>query len=414
MHSGEQHPLLARLQALVPEFECELDRIAQWWLVHGIDNLGGGYVSSVGNDGKPAATGEKTVVAQSRLLWFFSKMAIRTQEQQFFDAAEHGAEFLLSKFVDERHGGVYWSVDEGAQPLNRRKQTYGQAFAVFALAAFGELGANRAASQAATELFLAIEHRLRDREHNGYDEGRGRSWAPLDDPRLSDRDQPSAKSMNTHLHVLEAYSGLLMCYDSPLLREALGNLIDLHSENILRPGTGNLRLFWSRDWQDQSEAISFGHNIEASWLLSEAAERLGEEARLSRARDATIALAESVLSDAVGPHGELFNERALRGEPLDKSRIWWVQAEAMVGHLNAFQLTDQPCHAERVWTLWAFIKEHVIDREKGEWRWYSAIDQEASPYIAGPWKSAYHNGRSLMECTDRIRALCRVAALAAE
>ena len=395
---------LARLYTLAPEFDDELRRIAAWWLEHAVDHDKGGYFGEVDLSGKPVHETPRSVILAARILWFFSAAALHTGDRRFIPQAERARDYLLSVFVDESHGGVYWSVDRDGGVQNSRKQAYAQAFAIYGLAACHRLTRDPQSLDAAFSLFDVLGERFHDPEHGGYWEAFARDWSPIADMRLSDKDDDAPKSMNTHLHIMEAYAELYRARPTPALERALRNLITLHLDRIIAPDGRRLRLFFSRDWKDLSRTISLGHDVEAGWLLFDAAETLGDNALSPRAARAAVSLADAVLRTGVGAQGEVFNEKDLVTDEIDRSRIWWVQAEARVGFMNAFELTGEQRFADAARASWDFIQRYVIDRA-GEWRGLSALDGRAEPYWAGPWKACYHNGRAMLEMSARLRRL---------
>ena len=395
---------LARLYTLAPEFDDELRRIAAWWLEHAVDHDKGGYFGEVDLSGKPVHETPRSVILAARILWFFSAAALHTGERRFVPQAERARDYLLSVFVDESHGGVYWSVDRDGGVQNSRKQAYAQAFAIYGLAACHRLTGDRESVNAAFSLFDVLEERFHDPEHGGYWEAFARDWSPIADMRLSDKDDDAPKSMNTHLHIMEAYAELYRARPTPALERALRSLITLHLDRIIAPDGRRLRLFFSKDWKDLSRTISLGHDVEAGWLLFDAAETLGDGDLASRAARAAVSLADEVLRTGAGERGEVFNEKDLATDEIDRSRIWWVQAEAMVGFMNAFELTGEQRFADAARASWDFTRRYVIDRA-GEWRGLSALDGRAEPYWAGPWKACYHNGRAMLEMSARLRRL---------
>jgi mannobiose 2-epimerase len=209
--------------------------------------------------------------------------------------------------------------------------------------------------------------------------------------------------MNTHLHVLEAYTELHKVARSDFSERLLASNIDLFMTRFVQPRAGHLTLFYSMEWQDQCKDESYGHDIEASWLLCEAAAALGDEERLARVKASAVTLANAVLEDATDQHGALAYERREGETDRVRQRHWWPQAEAVVGFYNAYQLTGDVRFRETAARVWAFVKAHQIDRVHGEWFWLSSADAPArGPYKAGFWKGPYHNGRAMMEMMRRL------------
>ena len=298
------------------------------------------------------------------------------------------------------------TADRGGAVENGRKQAYAQAFAIYGLGAHHRLTGDEASLNAATALFGILETRFHDPVHGGYWEAFSQDWSPIADMRLSDKDSNTPKTMNTHLHIMEAYTELYRARPTPAVEKALRDAVRLHLDRIVAPGGRHLRLFLSADWRDLSRTLSFGHDIEASWLLFDAAAALGDEALMERAARVSIALAQAVLDNGVGGRGEVFNEKNLATGAIDPTRIWWVQAEAMVGFMNAFELTGDRRFADALCKCWRFIDRHVIDRA-GEWRGVSDLEDTPEPCWAGPWKACYHNGRAMLEMLARLHRLER-------
>ena len=298
-------------------------------------------------------------------------------------------------------------LDHAGRPLADRKQTYAVAFAVYALAEH-----HRATGSAAA---LERAHALRDSNRGArgrpaarrLPRGAGARLDALADVRLSEKDRNAPKSMNTHLHVMEAYAALLRACPEPRLRQRLRALVEIHLERILDPATGHLRLFFDEAFAPIGEAVSYGHDIEASWLVVEAAEAVGDAALLARAREAALRIARVTLAEGFDrEHGGVFAERHDDGR-LDDEKHWWMQAEAVVGFLNAWQLSRDAAFLEAAESSWRFIERFLVDREHGEWRWRVKRDGAAIPGLpkVEPWKCPYHNSRAALEVSARVSSL---------
>lgn len=278
---------------------------------------------------------------------------------------------------------------------------------VYALAEY-HLATGRAdALDDALDLFQALEEHAADHVRGGYFEARGRDWEPLDDVRLSERDLNAPKSMNTHLHVMEAYANLLRASGREDVRGRLRALTLLHLETIVDPASGHLRLFFDEGFAPVSGAVSYGHDIEASWLIVEAAELVGDPELVARSRANAVRMAAVTLEHGFDhEHGGVLAERQQDGR-LDDEKHWWMQAEGVVGFLNAFELSRDErflVAAERSWT---FIERFLVDREFGEWRWKVARDGSRIPGLpkVEPWKCPYHNSRAALEVSSRVERL---------
>jgi mannobiose 2-epimerase len=393
-----------RLAPLRDGMERDLrDNVLPFWLVRVLDERRGfhGFVSDLGAVNPHAPMGS---VLCARLLWTFSAAFRAYGDPSHRRAADHFYAWLTRRFLDAEHGGVFWMLDAGGLPIEDRKQTYAVAFAVYALAEYHLATGSPAALECAIGLRDAIEAHAADRVHPGYFEARARDWSVLEDVRLSEKDQNAPKSMNTHLHVMEAYANLLRAWGDERLRSQLCGLVTLHLERIVDPATGHLFLFFDEAFSAASRGVSFGHDVEASWLIVEAARLVGDTALLSRARTTALRMARAVLDDGFDrEHGGVFAERGEDGR-LDDDKHWWMQAEAVVGFVNAYELSGDEAFLAAAAASWRFCERFLVDREHGEWRW--RVRRDGTP-IAGlpkvePWKCPYHNSRAALETAARV------------
>ena len=389
-------------KSLAQEWRAELKRITDWWIDHAFDREYGGFFGQVGIDGVADREAPKRAIMQARFCWFYSTLAAKTGDRRMRDVADTCRDFLLSHIIDPIHGGAFWEVTRDGSTLSDRKHAYCSAFTLYALASHYSCSRDAASAEAALSLFDTWEAQSFVREHDGYWEARARDWTPLKDVRLSEHDLDASKSMNTHLHILEAYSELYAVLPSERVGKAVSILLKLHCERVFNRETGHLRLFWNDDWQDLSTAASFGHDIEASWLIWLAAERLDDLELKNAVRPIVLELGRSTLERGVGAGGQTSNERMLASDELDETGIWWVQAEAMVGHLNAWKISGDSLHWRRAVDTWKYTKDEIVDDNGGEWRWYASSSGKEVPFWGGPWKGNYHNGRALMECLNLI------------
>jgi mannobiose 2-epimerase len=379
------------------------DNIAPFWATHGPDERYGGFRGWISNDLRVDEEADKGVILNARILWTFSRAFRATGDRDHRALAERAYEYLTGHFIDRELGGVYWTVDHRGRPADTKKRSYAQAFALYALAEFSSATGDREALAHAVDVFEMLEARCRDRVHDGYFETFERDWSLAADQRLSEVDRDDKKSMNAHLHVLEAYATLARASGEPRVRERLRALIEIVLGRVLDESATRQRMFFDEAWAPQSEVVSLGHDVEASWLLYEAAEALGDEAVLGRARAASLSLAGSVLDAGLDAEGGLFYE-ALDGRIVDDEKHWWAQAEAVVGFVNAWQLGGDERFLEAALRVWAFVDRHLVDREHGEWFWKSSRRGAPSPDMpkVSQWKCPYHNGRMCFEVVRRL------------
>lgn len=364
------------------------------------DHEQGGFYGRIDGAGNLHRDADKSVILHTRILWTFSAGARLTGNEEYRALADRAFQYLLEYFWDPEAGGVYWMLDFKGNPAQDKKQLYAQAFAMYALTEYYRLSANTQALDKAKTLFGMMEKHSRDRMRGGYLEAFGRDWQPIADLRLSDKDANEAKTMNTHLHVLEAYTNLYRVAPTTATAAALKALILLFLEKFIDPHNGHLNLFFDEDWNLKSKEISFGHDIEASWLLCEAAEVLGNTSLLKKAKNAAVLIADTTLREGVDEtDGGMFYAAHADRTISHPNKDWWPQAEAVVGFLNAWKISGETHFLSAAQRSWHFIDDKLIDRVHGEWFW--ALNAEGQPDVlndkAGPWKCPYHNGRACLE-----------------
>lgn len=320
--------------------------------------------------------------------------------------ADRAYQYITKYFIDPVNGGVFWELDHTGKAKNTRNQVYAIAFTIYAMSEYFQASGNEKALMIARGLFYLIEKHSLDRLENGYIEALSREWEPLDDYRLSEKDANESKTMNTHLHILEAYASLFRIWKSAELEKALENIIVLFIERFIDPVSYNLNLFFNDHWELRSDEISYGHDIECSWLLYEAAEILGDEEIIKRTGSVSVEMARRSFRGVDKDHG-MFNDHSPSKNHIDTDKHWWHQAEAMVGFFNAYQISGEEEFARKSAGSWYFIKKYMIDRINGEWYW--RVNREGVPYTsdekAGFWKCPYHNSRACMEMMSRIKQI---------
>ncbi len=398
---------LTALREMAREMESNLhDNILAYWLDRMTDPRGGFYGRRDGHD-RLDTEAPRGCILNARLLWTLSAAARRYPEMtRYADAARRQARWLIDRLIDRRHGGCYWSVTPEGERLDGKKQFYAIAFAIYGLTEYYRLSGDEEALREAVTLFEVIETRSRDRVRGGYLEAANEDWSPIGDMRLSDKDLNSSKTMNTHLHILEAYTNLLRVYPTPECREATASLISLFLDRIIDAESGHMGLFFDDDMHRVDHGISYGHDIEASWLLLEAAQVVGDEALTARTLEATRRMAAAAL-EGLTPDGSMVYERHEDGR-LDEERHWWVQAECVVGLLWLARYhgdTEAPLKALRTW---GYIRDNIVDRDNGEWLWSRLPDGTPNRRDdkAGFWKCPYHNGRMVLESVPILDRLC--------
>lgn len=378
--------------------------ILPFWMTKMKDRKRGGYYGRMTGENELMMDAPKGGILHARILWTFSSAALRLKSDEYLAEARWAKEYLFTHFFDDQFGGTCWMLHADATPADTKKQIYSQAFFIYALTEYYRACGDEEALSKAIELFRLIEKYSFDAVKNGYLEAYSRDWVLLDDLRLSEKDANEKKSMNTHLHLLEAYTNLYRVWKDATLERQLKNLIDIFLEKIIDPKSFHLNLFFNEDWVCKSTLYSFGHDIEASWLLEEAAEVLGDEAMLSKLRPVALRIAYAA-AEGLNERGGLMNEKDWTSGHSDERCDWWQQAEAVVGFFNAWQLTGDEEWLTKARRSWQFIKQQLIDREQGEWFWSVSPEGEKDRVNdkAGFWKCPYHNGRMCLELIERIK-----------
>ncbi|MBR4827160.1 MAG: AGE family epimerase/isomerase [Bacteroidales bacterium] len=371
------------------------DDILPFWTGRMQDGKGGFYGRMDGT-GRLVPDAPRGGILTARLLWTFSSAYRMFGGESVLEAASHAYAQIRDRFYDPEFGGTYWSIDACGNPLETKKQYYAIAFAVYGLAEYYRATGEKPALDLAVKLYKDIESHSLDPVRGGYLEAASRDWSPIADMRLSERDRNDAKTMNTHLHILEGYTGLYRVWPDEGLRRSLAGLVELFLGRIVRPD-GHLGLFFNEDWESQSDAVSYGHDIESSWLLCETAQVLGDEALTARVRECSARLADAA-AEGLRPCGGMIYEYDPASGALDDSYQWWVQAETVVGCLNQYRLRGDGVWLERALRAWNFIRTSLLCPD-GEWYW--SVTADGTPNTAddraGFWKCPYHNGRMCME-----------------
>jgi len=395
----------SELRTYIQKAEAELrEDILPFWMQHVVDRERGGFHGQISNDLVVDRDASRGALLCSRILWTYSAAYRLYHDPPYLETARWAYHDLLDRFWDEQYGGLFWEIAVDGTPLRTRKQIYGQAFGIYGLSEYYRATGDTAALNRAIDLFHLIQKHSYDPEHTGYLEAYTREWQLEQDLRLSDIDMNVAKSMNTHLHITEAFTNLMRTWNDEGLRAAQTELLGVMIDHIVDVQTYHTILFFDEQWRRQSDHVSYGHDIEASWLLVEAAEVLGDEALLTRTKVLAIEMARATLEEGLGADGGLNYESGPDGF-LNTGREWWPQAEAVVGLINAYQLSGEESYLEAAFRSWDFIEAHLVDREHGEW--FRAVTRDGQVRLDEPkvsfWKCPYHNARACMETIARLR-----------
>ncbi|WP_438447617.1 AGE family epimerase/isomerase [Gorillibacterium sp. sgz5001074] len=386
---------------LKQEMSAELDRILHFWMNHTVDPVHGGFHGRVECDLTTDPSAPKGLVLNARILWTFSRAYRNDPQPRYLEMAERALAYIERVFRDPEYGGYYWLVAPDGSPIQSKKMTYGHAFYLYGAAEY-ILASGRTELLPLTEELFALVERSFDPIRSGYVEAFARNWTEEGDLRLGDQDPNDKKSMNTHLHVLEAYTQYYRVRPTPVLAERLRRILTDMLERIIDPATGHFSLFFDEDWHVKSNLISYGHDIEGSWLLMEAAHVLGDAELKDRAAQAALRMADASLVRGVDSDGAMMWDGNMEGI-LDSDKHWWVQAEAVVGFVNAWQMSGEARFWDAAIGCWRFIRSHLIT-PSGEWYWKT--DRSGRPShaegLVNMWKCPYHNARACFEIIERL------------
>lgn len=387
------------------EFRQELTSgILPFWMDRMVDHTHGGFYGRITGKGHCVPSAEKGAVLNARILWTFSAAFRILGEERYGMMANRAYEYLVEHLLDSEFGGVYWSVNTDGSPLQTKKQVYALGFAIYGLSEYVRATGNQEALLHAQALFYTLETRAYDSVHGGYYEAFQRDWTPIEDMRLSEKDTNDCKTMNTHLHVLESYTNLYRVWPSAELGKAIRRLLGIFGRYICNPEDGHLDLFFGEDWTRHGTMVSYGHDIEASWLMHEAALVLDDKLLLQDVESLVLRIADAA-TEGLQPDGSIIYESERVDGVRDEERHWWPQAEVVVGYYNIFQHFSLKKAFDRAVSAWDYIQTNLIDYEGGEWFW--SIRPDGTPNCeddkAGFWKCPYHNGRMCLELIERIQ-----------
>lgn len=403
-----------RLRLLRDRMESEVrDNILAFWTRNTVDVENGGFIGAISTPHIPHPESPRSLVLNARILWTFSAAYRLLKDPVYLQTAEHAYDYLIGRFKDPIHGGMYWMLDGSGNVTDPKKQVYGNAFAIYGLSEFFRATGRQEARDEAVSLFLTLDRHANDTIHKGYVEALQQDWTPIADMALSGHDLNAPKSMNTHLHVLEAFTNLLRVWDDPRIREKQRETLLVLIDHIVDPVEDRFQLFFDMGWHPLSDITSYGHDIEGSWLMDEAADVLGDPALKARVVKVAEKMARRALANGTDPvHGGMYDE--FHDGRLHDGKVWWVQAEAVVGFIHAFETTGEDAFLEEAFDTWLFTDAYLIDHTYGEW--FGATNAEGERNYAdsrellekvGPWKCPYHNARMCFELIRRLDGILK-------
>ena len=358
------------------------------------------FNGELSSTGAGRADAPKTAILTARIMWTFSSAYRIYGLQEYRQMADRMQRYYLQHFIDRKYGGVYWALTADGGILDDTKQTYATAFGIYALSEHFRATGCRNSIMAAQELYRHLEAKVHDDEHGGWREAFRRDFSSAAEKGVDGHE--GTKTMNTHIHLLEAYTNLYKAWPDGQLKTRLVELIAILENRLYDAKRGHLILFCNDTWQSIEAIDSYGHDIETSWLLTEAAEAIGYDDILQRIRKQAVRMTDAALAEGVQTDGVMIYEKNSRG--LNKRQAWWVQAETVVGCLNAWQITGQRRYYDQAQQTWQYIQTHFIDKEGGEW--WRNLNAEGKPNTREPkgnvWNCPYHNSRMGFEAVRRL------------
>ncbi len=388
------------------QFEDELlNNILPFWRSVTPDNKNGGFYGQIGVNNTIHNNIPRTSVTCSRILWTFSHAYSIYKNTDYLDIANRAFDYLNAAFWDKENAGLYWSVDLHGNPVFDHKHFYAQAFGIYGFSEYFRATQNSQSLSRAIQLFNILEEHAFDPKYGGYIESKSRKFQPIADMRLSEKDMNCRKSMNTSLHIIEAYANLLLVWDNRTLKDQLSRLIDDFNQHVFDKRSNHLQLFFDDEWRILSERISCGHDIESSWLLYEAAEMIGDRELIEDTKTISLGLSHSVLTFGTNKDGSIIQEGTL-AKITNPNKEWWPQAEAVVGFYNAYQISGNNRYLDAAQTAWNYAQTHFIDQSYGGW--FKRVMEDGSIDLTspkvGPWECPYHESRMCFEMIKRMQS----------
>jgi cellobiose epimerase len=392
-----------KLEQLKKEVTEDLTRnILPYWSAKMVDNVNGGFYGRIDGNDKVYPEAEKGGILNARVLWTYSSAYRVLGDTSYLRLAKRAKDYILAHFIDSKYGGAYLSLKADGAPSNTRKQVYTNAFFIYALAEYNRATGDKQALAEARKIFELFEKYAADKEYGGYYEVFSQDWQRVRERMIGESSDKDEKTMNTSLHVMEAYANLYRVSGDKLVGDRLRNLVEIFLDKIIDKKTSHLICFLDRSWNSTSTVDSYGHDIESSWLLDEAAGLLKNKKLIERVNVAGFNIANAA-AEGYQSDGSMLTEKNYATGNFRTQRSWWEQAETIVGYLNAFELTGDESYLNRSLKCWEYTKKYFIDTKNGGW--FSSVSESGVPGgdKAGFWICPYHSGRMCMEVIERVK-----------
>ena len=392
-----------KLEQLKKEVTDDLTgNILPYWSAKMVDNLNGGFYGRIDGNDKVYPEAEKGGILNARILWTYSSAYRVMGDTSYLRLAKRAKDYILAHFIDSQYGGAYMSLKADGTPSNTRKHVYTNAFFIYALAEYSRATGDKQALAEARKIFELFEKYAADGEYGGYYEVFSQDWQRIRERLIGESSEKDEKTMNTSLHVMEAFANLYRVSGDKVVGDRLRKMIEIFLDKIIDKKTSHLICFLDRQWNSTSTIDSYGHDIESSWLLLEAATLLNDKNLTERVKEAGLKIANAA-AEGYQPDGGMLTEKNYVTGQIRKQRSWWEQAETVVGYLNAFELTGDESYLNRSLKSWEFIKKYFVDTKNGAWFTNVSESGVSGGDKAGPWICPYHNGRMCMEVIERVK-----------
>jgi mannobiose 2-epimerase len=393
-----------RLVQLKNEISANLTtNLLPYWSQKMTDTINGGFYGRVDGSEMIHPEADKGGILNARILWTFSSAFRILKDSSYLRTAVRAKDYILNHFIDKEYGGAYMTVKSTGEPGDTRKYTLTESYFIYAFAEYYRATDDNEVLQEAIKIFDYLENYALDKEYNGYFEVCTRDWKRSHDQLLNETSPREEKTMITHLHLVEAYAGLYRVWQDERMRDRLRNILDVFNNRIVDPKTYHLVYFLEKDWKPTTHIDSYGHDIEASWLIDEASGLLNDPGLTASVRKLGIKIADAA-AEGLQPDGSLLTEKNTESGHIVTVRSWWEQAETILGYLNSFEITGKELYLDRSINCWNYVKKHFIDYTHGGW--YSLVKEDGEPAgsdKANYWTCPYHNGRMCMEVIERIK-----------
>ncbi|MFY7816432.1 MAG: AGE family epimerase/isomerase [Chryseobacterium taeanense] len=388
---------------LLNTMQNELHNILNYWKNNTIDERNGGFIGEIDFNEQKNSAAEKGSVMYGRILWTFSAAFSVTQNPEDFNMAKRAFEEIKTKFYNPEQKGIYWSINADGTVKDSKNQIYAISFVIYGLSEFYKISNDKNALDLAITLYQSIQNHSFDKVNKGYFEAYTEDWKEIEDMRLSEKDANEKKTMNTHLHIVEAFANLYLVWKDKSLKQNIIQLLETIDMYFINKESWHLRLFFDEEWNEKKDVVSYGHDIEAAWLLQWCAEAVEDENLIALYRNHAVKMADATF-EGLDKDGGLWYEYEPEYNHLISEKHWWPQAELWIGFLNAYQLTNDEKYFDAFKKNMEFTEIYIIDKKNGEWIW--GIDEKYHPIEkdkAGFWKCPYHNGRACLEIIKRIK-----------